>query len=68
MDCLASQLWAKYSPTFKKSNERQWDNDPVTYSLNCWPGELAYFWIAEFVGDIIKILTFGVVLMIPKRV
>ena len=24
MDCLASQLWAKYSSTFKKSNERQW--------------------------------------------
>ncbi len=47
MDCLASQLWAKYSPTFKKSNERQWDNDPVTYSLNCWPGELAYFWIGR---------------------
>lgn len=47
MDCLASQLWAKYSSTFKKSNERQWDNDPVTYSLNCWPGELAYFWIGR---------------------
>ena len=47
MDCLASQLWAKYSSTFKKYNERQWDNDPVTYSLNCWPGELAYFWIGR---------------------
>ena len=45
MSDFALQLWNEHSGAFTLSNGQQWENDPVTCSLNCWPGELAYFWI-----------------------
>lgn len=45
MGDFALQLWNEHSGAFTLSNGQQWENDPVTCSLNCWPGELAYFWI-----------------------
>lgn len=47
MSCIALQIWNNYSTAFTRFNDQQWDNDPVTYSLNCWPGKLAYFWMGR---------------------
>lgn len=47
MSDIALQIWERYSSTFSASKDQQWQNDPVTYSLNCWPGKLAYFWMGR---------------------
>jgi hypothetical protein len=44
---IAMRIWDTYHDDFTLLDSDFLDKDPFTYSLNCWPGVLAHFWINE---------------------
>lgn len=45
MDSFAATQWTERHDSFIAQNRADWENDPITLSLNCWPGELAWYWV-----------------------
>lgn len=45
MDSFAATQWAERHASFAAHDRDSWENDPVTLSLNCWPGALAWYWV-----------------------
>lgn len=45
MDSFAATQWTERHVSFVAQNRADWENDPITLSLNCWPGELAWYWV-----------------------
>ncbi|WP_026645362.1 SIR2 family protein [Bifidobacterium sp. AGR2158] len=45
MDAFAVTQWTERHVSFAVQNRTDWGNDPITLSLNCWPGELAWYWV-----------------------
>ncbi|RYQ20462.1 SIR2-like domain containing protein [Bifidobacterium pseudolongum subsp. pseudolongum] len=45
MDSFAATQWTERHVSFIAQNRADWENDPITLSLNCWPGELAWYWV-----------------------
>ncbi len=45
MDSFAATQWAERHASFTVHDRDSWEHDPVTLSLNCWPGELAWYWV-----------------------
>lgn len=45
MDSFAITQWAERHVSFVDQNRADGETDPITLSLNCWPGELAWYWV-----------------------
>ncbi|PAU68614.1 SIR2-like domain containing protein [Bifidobacterium italicum] len=45
MDSFATMQWSERHDSFVAQDRTNWENDPITLSLNRWPGELAWYWV-----------------------
>ncbi|AFI63084.1 hypothetical protein BAAM1489_00135 [Bifidobacterium animalis subsp. animalis MCC 1489] len=45
MDSFAAKQLTERHDSFVAQDRANWENDPITLSLNYWPGELAWYWI-----------------------
>ncbi|PJM79904.1 SIR2 family protein [Bifidobacterium scaligerum] len=47
MDEVANKIWINNNINFNPDTNEYWSNNPYTYSLNCWPGRIAHYWVGR---------------------